>query len=201
MARVQRLDRGLASRLDELEQRMFLLKLEYEKYFSGIEPLEPTRERDGVRRMLRDLQQERITNSAQVYRLRMLRARFTSLEQYFTRNLLMVERGTHPRMRFRADLHERQKGVTPPPAERAAPPPKVDPEPRGNDDEAYRAIFDRYLDARRSCGQQAEMSYESVREVLKKQVATIKSRYHCNTVKFRVTVEDGKAKVKAVPMK
>jgi len=195
---MQRIDRGLASRLDELEQRMFLLKLEYEKYFSAIEPVEPTRERDGVRRMLRDLQQERIVNSAQMYRLRMLRARFTSLEQYLTRNLLMVERGTHPRMRFRADLHDRERlgAPTPPPAERPPPPPPVNKE-----DQTYRAIFDRYVEARRNCGQETEMSFESVREVLQKQVRTIKSRYHCTAVKFRVTVEDGKAKVKAVPMK
>ena len=45
------------------------------------------------------------------------------------------------------------------------------------------------------------MSFESVRDVLQKQVRTIKSRYRCDAVKFRVTVEDGKAKVKAVPLK
>ena len=57
------------------------------------------------------------------------------------------------------------------------------------------------MKARDKCGQASEMSYESVREVLSRQVRTIKSRYRCNSVKFKVTVEDGKAKVTAVPMR
>ena len=57
------------------------------------------------------------------------------------------------------------------------------------------------MTTRRSCGQAGDLSFEAVRDVLSKQVATIKSRYGCADVKLRVTVEDGKAKVKAVPQR
>ena len=69
------------------------------------------------------------------------------------------------------------------------------------EDQAYRKVFDKYLTARRKCGQSDDLAYDSIKDVLRKQVRTIKSRYRCSSVKFRVTVEDGKAKVKAVPLR
>ncbi len=53
MARKEKLDRNLGNLMDEVEQKMFLVKMEYEKYFSGIERIEPLRERDAIKRMLR----------------------------------------------------------------------------------------------------------------------------------------------------
>ena len=59
--------------------------------------------------------------------------------------------------------------------------------------------LDKYIEARGKCGQSVDISFDAVRDALKKQVRTIKSTYNCESVKFRVVVEDGKAKVKAVP--
>lgn len=200
MAKREKVDRGFAARLDEFEKRLFVLKIEYEKYFSGLERIEPTRERDELRRMLRDLMQEPTTNSRQKYRLQQLRARYASTELYWTRNLVQIERGTHPKMAFRANVHERERRAAQLAGERppsASPPDEV---VREREDRAYQAIFERYMEARRQCGQSTDMSLDAVRDALKKQVRTIKSTYRCNSVKFRVTIEEGKAKVKAVPV-
>lgn len=196
MARRERIDRQFAMRLDEFEQRCFVLKIEYEKYFSGLSQVEPMRERDDLRRFVRELKREHTTNTQQKHRVNTLRARFSSLEMYWQRNLVMVERGTHPKMKFRADVKERERTAAP----TAAPRPRVLTAAE-KEDRAYKAVFDKYLEARSKCGQNSDLAFESVRDVLRKQVRTIKSRYHCNSVKFRVTVEDGKAKVKAVPQR
>lgn len=197
MARRERIDRQLEMRLDEFEKRIFVLKIEYEKYFSGLTPIEPLRDRDDLKRFLRELQREHISTTRQKHRLRTLRARFSTMEMYWQRNLIMVERGTHPKMKFRADAKERARATTGAAAP-ARPKRLTDAE---REDKAYRAVFDKYLEARDKCGQGKELAYESVREVLRKQVRTIKSRYRCKSVRFRVTVEDGKAKVKAVPVR
>ena len=65
MARQTKIDRGLSSRLDEFEERLFLLKINYEKFFMGIEAKEPIRERDALQRQLRELLKEPIFNTAQ----------------------------------------------------------------------------------------------------------------------------------------
>ena len=195
MARKQRLDRSVTGKLDALERSMFVLKLEYEKYFMGIEQFEPMRQREDVKRVIRGLMADNFRNSRQQYRFRQLRARFMSLDNYITRNLVLVERGTHPKMKYRADRREKVKKEAQD-ARRRKPVTRAEKE-----DAAYRAVYDRYMKARGKCGQASEMSFESVREVLTRQVRTIKSRYRCNSVKFKVTVEDGKAKVTAVPMR
>lgn len=199
MARREKIDRVFQHRLEEFERRIFVLKIEYEKYFSGIEQIEPLRERDDIRRLLRDLQQTPITNTAQKHKLRSLRARWNSMEMYWQRNLVMIERGTHPKMKFRARLSEQRRGVGAPDTPKPERPRRLTAEER--EDKAYQAVFDKYMETRQKCGQNTDLKYDSVREVLKKQVRTIKSRYRCKAVKFKITVEDGKAKVKAVPLR
>lgn len=204
MARIERADRGLASELDQIEQRMFLLKINYEKYFSGIERVEPVRDRDDLRRSFADLMETPIRNATQRFRFQQLKSRFQSLELYWTRNLVMMERGTHPKMKFHAAQNDRLRKKTP---DAPAPPP-LSPEEKvllerqermEREEKAYRLVFDRYMEARQKCGQSVDLGFEGFRDAIKKQVRTIKSQYNCESVKFRIVVEDGKAKVKAVP--
>jgi hypothetical protein len=201
LARRNRLDRKLNVELDELEQNLFQLKILYDKYFCGLERVEPMRERDLLRKHLREMMRNPINNSVQRYRFQTLRARWNSLDQYINRNLVMIERGTHPKMKFRANMRDRNREQAE--AELAAKAAEVQRDRARKirqEDAALKQIFDRYMDARKSCGQSTDIGYDSVREALRKQVRTMKSQYKCDSVKFRVTVENGKAKLKAVPV-
>jgi hypothetical protein len=200
MARIEKVDRGLSSKLDEIEQRMFVLKINYEKYFSGLERVEPLRDRDEVRRDMREFLDEPIRNAQQRFRYQSLKSRFQSLELYWQRNLTMVERGTHPKMKFRADTRAKAREAEP--ESLSSEQIEVLRERQENldrEDRAYKLVYDKYIEARQKCGQSTDMSFDAVREALKKQVRTIKSTYQCEGVKFRIVVEEGKAKVKAVP--
>ncbi len=199
MARRGRIDRTLKMELDEIEQGLFLLKINYDKYFSGLERIEPMRDRDAMRRTMREMLRRPITNSGQRFRLQTLRARWNSLDQYINRNLVMIERGTHPKMKFRANMRSRDRADAELQAKAAEARAERSRQIR-REDAAMQQIFEKYIEARRGCGQSADMSYDSVREALRKQVRTMKSRYRCDSVKFRVTVENGKAKLKAVPV-
>ena len=203
MARLEKVDRALADRLDEVEQRMFLLKIEYEKYFSGIERKEPLRDRVELQRTIRELTEEPIRGATQRFRHSTLRARFQSLELYWTRNLLMIERGTHPKLKFRADLKEKPK-VPGAPAEESTTREqeavlRQRQEQMEREDRAYRLVFEKFVEARRQCGQGGDVSYDAVRDALRNQVRQIKATYNVDSVKFRIVVENGKAKVKALP--
>jgi len=201
VARRQKVDRGLEGRLDEFEKRMFILKIEYEKYFSGLEPIEPLKDRDSLRRLLREMTRETVTNTRQKHRLRSLRARWGSMEYYWQRNMYMIERGTHPKLKFRANMRDRNRREAALRAEERRAKARPSRSAADREEAAYQKVFDSYIEARGRCGQSTELQYESVRDVLKKQIRTIKSRYRCESVKFRVTIEDGKAKVKALPQR
>ena len=201
MARLQKVDQGMSARLDEFEKRVFVLKIEYEKFFSGLSPIEPIRERDELKRILRDMLQAPQTNARATFRLQQLRARWASLELYWARNNNQIERGVHPKQRYRADVKERERmeaelerqkaaaelakdpGASPMqtllPADAPLPPERVAPKQltRADREEAgYRAVFDAYLDARGRCGQTTNVDYTAVRETLKRQVEALKAR-------------------------
>lgn len=209
MARVEKLDRGLGVRLDEIEEKLFVLKINYEKYFSGLERKEPYRDREEVRRMVRDLIETPIRQPGQRFRFQQLKARFQSMELYWNRNINMIERGVHPKFKFRADLHDKtRRGASIAPAAPAAE--ALTPEQEAvlqarkdqmaREEKAFRMVFDRYLEARQKCGQSTDLGYDAVRDALRKQVRSLKSTYNTEQVRFRVVIEDGKAKVKAVPV-
>ena len=220
MARVEKMDRGMSARIDEVEKRIFQLKIQYEKYFSGLDATEPARERDELKRLLRDLLAEPVQNSRQRFVLQQLRSRFSSMELYWTRNLSQIERGVHPKQRFRAEQKERvrQESVEAararalakarvageePPDESEAPsaPTAPRPPPRADGDAAYRAVYDSYIATRASCGQSTNLEFGAVRDALKKQMDVLRSNHNASSVRFRVVVEDGKARIKAVPVK
>ncbi len=210
MARIERLDHGLSSRLDELEQKMFLLKINYEKYFSGIERQEPLRDREEIRRTIRDLAEEGIRNATQRFKFQGLKARFQTFELYWTRNLNMMERGVHPKMRFKADQKDAARKAAEAAAAQGLPrESEISPEQERvlrerqermeREERAFRLVYDKYVEARGKCGQSTDIGFDAVREALRKQVRTIKATYNVESVKFRVVIEEGKAKVKAVP--
>lgn len=246
MARVQKVDRGMSTRLDEFEKRIFLLKISYEKYFAGIDAIEPIRERDELRRYLRDLIAMQVTNGRQKFRLQNLRARWSTMELYWTRNLVQIERGTHPKQKYKAEMKEKLRAELEAQARRleaghlpshqegadgaegdegeenlrplgpaqtilpelaqarprvpAPPPPPPEPARNEREEAGYRAVYDAYVRTRQSCGQTSELDYTMVRDTLKRQVEALKAKTQCSTVKFRVVVEEGKAKLKAVPV-
>lgn len=202
MAKRQKIDRLLASQMEEIERRIYLLKINYEKYFSGVDSVEPLRDKDDLKRQMMEISRRRIVTTRERHKWNSLKSRMTSLEQYWKRNLLMIERGTHPKMQFRANRRAAQKGGTVNTgiesrleAQRQAREQSI------QDEVELRRVYDRFVSARKKCGQDADLNYRAVRQVLRGQARTIRSRYRCEDVKFKVTVEKGQAKVKAVPVK
>jgi len=192
MAKLQRVDRRLKTDLDSLERNIQLLKISYEKYFSGVDRLEPGKEREALRRKMREYDRHRFIALVQRHRYQTLKARFISLDTYIQRNLFMIERGTHPRFKFRADLAARRGG-----------PPEISTfeKRRVAEERTYKDVYDRYLEARRIAGQHTDVDFDRVRNAIKRQVKSIQSRYKCNSVKFKVQVEEGVARIKAVPQR
>ncbi len=178
---------------------MFVVKLRYDKYFSGVEKLEPMRDRDEIRALIRDfITGEPIRNTAQRFRFQQLRARWNILNLYIQRNLVLIERGTHPKFKFRADMKDRHRQEAKERQKQAREELRQRAQKQQREDAAFRKIFDSYMDARKRCGQ-SDLEYTSVQRVLKTQVRSIKSRFKCESVSFKVSIEEGKARLKAVP--
>jgi len=201
LAQRAKVDRGLTQQLDELEQRMFLLKIQYEKYFSGTEKLEPSREREMIQRFVRDITEDAtgIKNPTQRHRFDGLKARLGSFEYYWTRQLRMLEQGTHPRQKFKQKIRAQEKEEL-----LRAEKEKLARDRRrkstDRDEDAYRSVYQQYMEVRGKCGQDVNVPFETVRQALEKQAGMLKSKYNCKSIRFKVVEEDGKARLKAIPV-
>jgi len=171
---------------------MFLLKIQYEKYFSGTEKLEPSREREMLQRFLRDLAEDpnAIKNPTQRHRFDGLKARLGSFEYYWTRQLRMLEQGTHPRQKFKQKIREQEKEeLLRAEREKVARERRRKSSARGED--TYRSVYQQYVEMRAKCGQDVNVPFETLRDALEKRAGA-----NLQSVRFTVVAEDGKAKVK-----
>jgi len=88
--------------------------------------------------------------------------------------------------------------ATPPaaPAKPAASPPEEDEETH------WRAVHAEFLEARIACGEATEgLGFERFRPKLQKNKDALVQKYGCRTVRFQVYVKEGKAALKATPVK
>jgi hypothetical protein len=84
----------------------------------------------------------------------------------------------------------------------AAPAGAPSPAPEGDEDAHWQQVFQDFLRTRTSCGESAEgLTFDRFRQKLEGNKAQLVAKYGCKTVRFQVYVKDGKAALKATPVK
>lgn len=176
--------------IDALDEAIKKLRVAYDKYFLGLERREPADERAKVKNWLQRARAEHTPNTARRFRLNQLQASLVTYEAYWDRLCRQIEEGTFKRDLLRA---QRQQSAAPPPSSpsNGATTPRHYPEHLMQLHSAYRA-------AQAQVGAK-EVSLEALARTVEKQTATIKERYKCQAVDFKVAIKDGKAILKAIP--
>lgn len=100
--------------LDELEERIEKLKVEYDRYFLGLERFEPLKQRREVERLVRHLRGQVIANTALKFRFHMLIQRLTTYKQYWDRVQRQIEEGTYRRDLARIQRKLKAQGIKAP---------------------------------------------------------------------------------------
>jgi hypothetical protein len=173
-----------------LEIRLNQLKLDYEKYFLGSRPTEPAMQRAEVQKMFVKWSNTRITNTALRFKFNSVHGRYQAFKRRWDDTLRQIDAGTYKRHVFKADLHDRERGIG------------VDT-PGGTSGKPNKAaspneLFETYRDALMATGQDAsKISPAKLQAAIRKQEAAVKKKYGCERVDFKVVVQDGKVKVKA----
>ena len=87
----------IAEVLKELELKIDRLKVLYEQYFMGIEKMEPQVSRKEVTRLMLQLQQQYIRNTAMRFKFNTMLQRWQLYITYWNRTLREIENGTYVR--------------------------------------------------------------------------------------------------------
>ncbi len=186
---------ALADDITSLEKKLIQLKVDYEQYFLGMQKTAPERLRSEVEKLIRLYTNQRITNTALNFRLNTVVAKFSSYRTYWDRTIREIEEGRYIREKFRMKLHETMRQPAPPVQQTARPAVSTPSE-----EDNVKRVYEEYVKARKITNEPIP-KFEAVADMIKKQAPVIKEKYKASSVDFKVVIEDGKAKLKAVPKK
>lgn len=172
------------------------LKLEYDMYFLGNRPTEPRMLRNEVQRIVVYWSNQPIRNTALRFRFNALCARLFAMRRHWDATVRKIEEGTYERVRFR-DQH-RSAGAAPSSGSGTGAQPSGGRTEAGSEPDLYQEL----REARRRCGQDVEgLSREKFQSLLRRQESSLRKQYGARKVRFKVAVENGRAKLKARPLK
>lgn len=195
---------ALAEDLELLESQIRRLQIEWEKFFGGLERRPPTDLKAKVEALIRRYAGGEIRNNTERFRYQTLTARYTTFNELWSKRLRAMEEGRPVGMHgWRANV------AMPPPPPPAAEPARPSAAPRHEfrikdpaaDKDALRALFDRYLEARRDAGETGAVKFESFQKVVGQQAHRILSEKGASAVDFRLEAKDGKVSLKARPVR
>jgi hypothetical protein len=179
-----------------LELKLGQLKKDYDKYFAGVERVEPSKLKEEVRRLVSQLSTVHITNTGLRFKRDSLIAHYNSYSQYWTRILRQIEDGTYNRDLFKMGLKDKGGKIETPPSSGEAQKKEAPPPARGE----YSSVFNDLVSAKHRRGESAEvLNYQVFEQNLKKQSEAIKKKYNVSRVDFAVEEKDGKVIIKAIP--
>jgi hypothetical protein len=173
--------------LRDLEEYLSRLRVAYEQYFAGALKREPQDLRARVQRIVTRFVNDAPRNSGQKFRFNQLNARYQAYRQLWGRILREIEAGTYRPHRFRAALHTREP--TAPAAEHA--------ETGAQESSEAEKLAQALATARGMTGEDTEASSEKLVKLVRKQIGAIRERYGEAKVRFKVVIEDNRAKLKA----
>ena len=186
-----------AEELTTLDIKLKQLRFEYEQYFLGMRPREPIMLRGDANKIVAKYSNTGIKNTALRFKFNNLCSRFFAMRRHWDEVLRKIEAGTYEKHLFKAKLHERERGIV-----EDGPPTPGAAAKRNETTDGGSDLFEAFRQAKGACGEDvASMSREKLDQVIAKQRAAIRAKTGCDDVRFRVVVEDGKAKLKATPVK
>jgi hypothetical protein len=187
--------------LDILESAIRQIQIDWEKFFGGVEKKPPNDLKTRVEALIRKYAYAEIRNNTERFRYQTLTARYNTFNELWNKRLRAREEGRPVGLH---GVYERQ--AAPPPS--FAPPPPSARTGSGEvrvkdaaDEGAVRALFDRFLEARKAAGESGAVKFESFQKVISQQASRILNEKGAQAVDFRLETKDGKVSLKAKPVR
>lgn len=209
---------NLDEALEELEHNLTRLRLEYEQYFRGVMKREPYALRGKVQKVITQFMTKPPRTSTHKFRFNSLNARFQSLRNMWGRTMREIESGTYRPHQFRAKAAEtaaeqearmREASKAEREVEGAENDAAAEREPARVPAAAVAAaqapastlgrLHSALMSARRKTGESvADLTEDKLARLVKQQTQALRQKHGDGAkIKFKIVVEDNKAKLKA----
>ena len=181
--------------LDELDQGLKRLRVEYDQFFLGILKRPPNVLQGRIQKIIVKYANENLRKTAQKFRFNQLNSKYQIYRQQWGRTIRQIESGTYRGHRFKAALHERERGLVP---KNEAPLPEADTPAPATKSGPMDQLYDALLAARRRAGESGpDPDRGKVSDLVRKQTAALRAKHPGAKVRFRVAVDGKRAKLVA----
>jgi hypothetical protein len=186
--------------LDVLERSIRQLQIEWEKFFGGVEKKQPVDLKTKVEALIRRYAYAEIRNNAERFRYQTMTARYNTFNELWGKKLRALEEGRP------LGFHGSHVPAMPARPAAPAPPPSRPAAGEGGefrvksperDAEAVKALFQRFIEARRQAGESGAVKYESFQKLITQQTSRLLTEKGGQAVDFRLETKDGKVSLKA----
>jgi hypothetical protein len=185
--------------LDTVDRQILELKKDYELFFSGERRIPPEKLRQKVKTALLGLTNEHLGNTSHRFRLKSLQAKFNSFSRLWDRIMLQIEMGTYKPNQFKADLRvgklDKKSGTVEKSNRRI--PDRFVVDPQEQDNKNTQNLYRTFIETRRVTGENVNVSYESFEKSINNNRGVLKEKFG-NKFEFKISIENGKAKVKGI---
>ncbi len=189
--------------LEELDQGLKLLRVQYDQFFLGILKRPPTVLQGRVQKIIVKYANQNLRKTHQKFRFNQLNSKFQIYRQLWGRTIRQIESGTYKGHRFKANLHERERALAAK-AAKAQPDATDTPAPTLTNTKAgpMDQLYDALLAARRRAGESGpDPDRTKVSDLVRKQTAALRAKHPGAKVRFRVAVDGKRAKLVATIVK
>ena len=178
----------VSAKINDLDKRLNELKFLYDQYFIGLEKMEPVKMREQIHETIKELTKTYIKSTAQKFKLNSLIAKHSSFTKLWDRITREIEEGKYKRDVFRMKVKDWQATMK----KKKGQPDSKDP---------LSILYDKYVASRQKTNESTNVSREKFSKTIQDQVDQIKKKFKCKSVSFKISIENGKTKLKAVPKK
>ncbi len=191
--------------LEQIERGIRQLKIEWEKFFGGVERKPPVDLRTRIEVLIRRYAAGEIRNSTERFRYQTLTARYNTFSELWNKRLRALEEGRPMGLHGRALAMKEAELLALPPAPAEAEAWRPQPPRPGEvrvespelDVEAMRELFGRFVEARQTTGESGAVKFESFQKLITQQTTRILTEKGAQAVDFRLETKDGKVSLKA----
>ena len=183
----------------QLELALKKLKFQYEQFFMGEEKIPPEKLQTDIDAKVRNLSSSAIKNVGARFRFSTFSSKYSAYKQNWARQLRLFEEGKFGRGKIKAKL-DAQAAASSHAGTRLAPEPAEMSGDAGAEEQIIN-VYKEYLDAKKKCNEDTSgISLDKISDTIRKQTPVLMEKFKAKDVKFKVVIENGKAKLKAVPI-
>lgn len=170
-----------------LDEMIKELRIEYEQYFLGLFPYQPTKLHNQLKAQIRKLHKAPFKRQEHVFRIRALESRYNTYNDYWQRILRQKEEGSYSKDVFKAKLRERHRAE--------------DQDAltlKGAAAKQMSVLFDSYKKAlEKQTGKAHNLDFAAFQKSLLKRAQAHKEQHGNQKLTFKVVIKDGKVTIKA----